>query len=243
MSLEDKIVTLAEAVGADVKELKSDKVDKVSGKGLSDRNFTQGEKTKLANIVSVTTKNISIPSHVTDPINAIDLGVSIPALVSPNEKAGMYVRDTNSALFSGESRVDVYEDYVQISAMIEGVESAIVLEPDDVIFYFLNGEDYVQHSLKEMLGKIDSGGGSGGGSVNIVQGDGLSASAVMSQYAVSEAIYDMSTMSNISYLYDMEQHAAIHALDPETATLPQLIEALQSATLMDYEFEMPPPEP
>lgn len=83
----------------------------------------------------------------------------------------------------------------------------------------------------------------GGGSVNVVQRDGFSVSAVMSQYAVTGFFYEMSTMSNISYLYDMEQHAAIHALDPETATLPQLIEALQSATLMDYEFEMPPPEP
>lgn len=243
MSLEDKIVTLAETVGADVKDLRGDKVDKVTGKGLSDRNFTQAEKTKLANIVSVTTKNISIPDHVVDPINAIDLGVSIPALVSPNEKAGMYARDTNSALFSGESRIEVYEDYVQISAMIEGVESAIVLEPDDVIFYFLNGEDYVQHSLKEMLGKIDSGGGSGGGSVNVVQEDGLSVSAVMSQYTVTKFLYQLSEIANISWTYDRLQHAAIHALDPDTATLPQLIRALQSATLTDFEFEMPPPEP
>lgn len=85
------------------------------------------------------------------------------------------------------------------------------------------------------LGKVDK--------ADIVQDIGSAPDKVMSQYAVTEVIYELSTMSNISYLYDIEQHAAIHALDPETATLPQLIRALQSATLMDYEFEMPPPEP
>lgn len=57
MSLVDKIVTMAETIGADVRELISGKVDKVSGKGLSDTNFTQAEKTKLEGIASAATKN------------------------------------------------------------------------------------------------------------------------------------------------------------------------------------------
>ena len=52
MSLENKIVVLAETIGTDVKELREGKVDKVSGKGLSDTNFTQAEKDKLASLES-----------------------------------------------------------------------------------------------------------------------------------------------------------------------------------------------
>ena len=33
-----------------IQGLQSDKVDKVEGKGLSDENFTEGEKTKLGNL-------------------------------------------------------------------------------------------------------------------------------------------------------------------------------------------------
>ena len=57
MSLENKIVTLAETIGTDVRELKNDKVDKEVGKGLSDTNFTQDEKDKLAGVASEATKN------------------------------------------------------------------------------------------------------------------------------------------------------------------------------------------
>ena len=46
MSLENKIVALAETIGTDVKELRDGKVDKVAGKVLSDTNFTQVEKNK-----------------------------------------------------------------------------------------------------------------------------------------------------------------------------------------------------
>ena len=57
MSLENKIVTMAETIGADVRGLIAGKVDKVSGKGLSDTNFTQVEKTKLSGIATGATKN------------------------------------------------------------------------------------------------------------------------------------------------------------------------------------------
>lgn len=57
MSLENKIVALAEAIGTDVKGLREGKVDKVTGKGLSDTNFTQTEKTKLVGIATGATKN------------------------------------------------------------------------------------------------------------------------------------------------------------------------------------------
>lgn len=50
MSLEDNIVALAEAMGSDVKDLREGKVDRVVGKGLSDRNFTQAEKDKLSSL-------------------------------------------------------------------------------------------------------------------------------------------------------------------------------------------------
>lgn len=52
MSLEDKIITLAETIGADVRGLINGKVDKELGKGLSDTNFTQAEKDKLAGLES-----------------------------------------------------------------------------------------------------------------------------------------------------------------------------------------------
>lgn len=98
-------------------------------------------------------------------------------------------------------------------------------------------------SQKAVTEAIAAAGGGSSGSVNVVQKDGLSASAVMSQYAVSIALYDVSTLVNISRTYCLEQHAALHALNPATATLPQLITALQSATLLDYEEYLPPPEP
>ena len=57
MSLVDKIVALAETIGADIRGLINGKVDKVSGKGLSDANFTELEKAKLDGIASAATKN------------------------------------------------------------------------------------------------------------------------------------------------------------------------------------------
>ena len=52
MSLEDKIVALAETIGTDVQKLINGKVDKELGKGLSDTNFTQAEKDKLVGLES-----------------------------------------------------------------------------------------------------------------------------------------------------------------------------------------------
>lgn len=52
MSLENKIVALAEAIGTDVGDLRDNKVDKEVGKGLSDANFTQAEKDKLSSLES-----------------------------------------------------------------------------------------------------------------------------------------------------------------------------------------------
>ena len=57
MSLEDKIVALAETIGTDVRELINGKMDKGLGGGLSDINFTQAEKTKLEGIATEATKN------------------------------------------------------------------------------------------------------------------------------------------------------------------------------------------
>ena len=57
MTLETGIKALAEAVAVDVKALEGGKVDKVAGKGLSDANFTQTEKTKLTGIATAATKN------------------------------------------------------------------------------------------------------------------------------------------------------------------------------------------
>lgn len=185
MSLVDKIVTMAETIGADVRELISGKVDKVSGKGLSDTNFTQAEKSKLAGIVSVTTKNVGIPAHNIDPIDAIDLGVSVPGLVSPNENAGVYVGDTKSALFSGNNNIEVHEDYVQIAVSSDEEGSMFALEPDDAIFILMRGEEYEQYSLKEMFRNLDAKFNSS----DVAQEVGDSSTKVMSQKASAETFY------------------------------------------------------
>lgn len=51
MSLEARIVALAQAIGADIKSLVMGKVDKVAGQGLSEVSFLQAEKTKLTGLV------------------------------------------------------------------------------------------------------------------------------------------------------------------------------------------------
>lgn len=47
MALSDRIAALAAAIGADIKALIANKVDKVSGKGLSTNDFTTAYKDKL----------------------------------------------------------------------------------------------------------------------------------------------------------------------------------------------------
>lgn len=86
MSLENKIVTMAEAIGADVRELNSVKVDKVAGKGLSDTNFTQTEKTKLSGVATGATKNRSDTlnadkshTHTTSQITGLDTALGAKA--------------------------------------------------------------------------------------------------------------------------------------------------------------------
>lgn len=62
--LVDKILALAAAIGADIKSLTSglaNKVDKVSGKGLSSNDYTTAEKNKLAAL----TGNSEMPEWTT----------------------------------------------------------------------------------------------------------------------------------------------------------------------------------
>lgn len=98
MSLENNIVALAEAIGADVKELKSGKVDKVAGKVLSDTNYTQVEKTKLTGVATGATKNRAdtlnadkVHTHTTAQVTGLDT-----ALAGKVDKVpGKVLSDTN----------------------------------------------------------------------------------------------------------------------------------------------------
>lgn len=51
MSLETRILALAQAVGADIKALIAGKVDKATGKGLSTNDYSTTEKNKLASLI------------------------------------------------------------------------------------------------------------------------------------------------------------------------------------------------
>lgn len=79
MSLENNIVALAETIGSDVKDLREGKVDKVVGKGLSDTNYTQVEKTKLTGVATGATKNRAdtlnadkVHSHTMTQVTGLD---------------------------------------------------------------------------------------------------------------------------------------------------------------------------
>lgn len=52
MSLAGAILAFVSAVGADIKTLFTNKVDKVAGKGLSSNDYTDDDKTALASLVS-----------------------------------------------------------------------------------------------------------------------------------------------------------------------------------------------
>jgi len=52
VSLDARIIALAQAIGADIKALVSGKVDQVAGKGLSANDYTSTEKTKLGGIAT-----------------------------------------------------------------------------------------------------------------------------------------------------------------------------------------------
>lgn len=98
MSLENNIVALAEAMGSDVKDLRVGKVDKVTGKELSDTNFTKAEKTKLAGVAAAATKNRAdtlnadkTHTHTTAQVTGLDT-----ALGSKVDKVtGKGLSDTN----------------------------------------------------------------------------------------------------------------------------------------------------
>lgn len=98
MSLENKIVALAEVIGTDVRDLRDGKVDKVDGKGLSDENYTLIEKTKLAGIEPESTANRDDSenadkehTHTTEQVVGLD-----DALDSKVDKvAGKGLSDTN----------------------------------------------------------------------------------------------------------------------------------------------------
>lgn len=86
MSLENKIVSLAETIGADVRELREGKVDIVVGKVLSDTNFTQVEKTKLDSVAIDATKNRAdsenankVHTHTTTQITGLDAALESKA--------------------------------------------------------------------------------------------------------------------------------------------------------------------
>jgi hypothetical protein len=72
VSLEARIVALAQAIGADIKSLVVGKVDKVAGLGLSEASFLQVEKSKLAGLV--TTAN-TLDSTVGRLLKVGDFGV------------------------------------------------------------------------------------------------------------------------------------------------------------------------
>ena len=98
MSLENKIVALAEVIGTDVRDLRDGKVDKVDGKGLPDENYTLIEKTKLAGIEPEATANRAdsanadkVHTHTTAQVTGLDT-----ALGSKVDKvAGKGLSDTN----------------------------------------------------------------------------------------------------------------------------------------------------
>jgi len=52
VSLAGAILAFVSAVGADIKTLFTNKVDKVAGKGLSSNDYTDDDKTALASLVS-----------------------------------------------------------------------------------------------------------------------------------------------------------------------------------------------
>lgn len=86
MSLENKIVALAEAIGSDVKDLRDGKIDKEVGKVLSDTNFTQVEKTKLAGVANDATKNRAdsenadkLHKHTTTQVTGLDTALGSKA--------------------------------------------------------------------------------------------------------------------------------------------------------------------
>ena len=98
MTLETGVKALAEAVAVDVKALEDSKVDKVAGKGLSETNFTELEKTKLADIASEATKNRAdslnadkLHTHTTAQVVGLDV-----ALENKVDKSlGKGLSDTN----------------------------------------------------------------------------------------------------------------------------------------------------
>lgn len=127
MSLEDKIVVLAETIGTDVRELINGKVDKELGKGLSDTSYTQAEKDKLNSVADEATKNLpdatllARENHTgTQAINTV-AGLQA-ALDAAAESGGISAEDL--------ARLVAVEDTLPHKADLEGGKLALSQMPD-----------------------------------------------------------------------------------------------------------------
>jgi hypothetical protein len=138
MTLEAGVKALAEAVAVDVKALVEVKVDKVSGKGLSDTNFTQVEKTKLSGVAVGATKNRAdtlnadkIHSHAISDVTGLSTRLSdigdLSQLLIDGDNLVDAVNGTLNAVSDAFS--EVFDRIDTLSGDVESVLIAINGEP------------------------------------------------------------------------------------------------------------------
>ena len=184
MTLENKIVTLAEAIGSDVRELKSDKVDKVTGKGLSDTNFTQTEKTKLEGIATGATKNRTdsenadkVHTHSTAQVTGLDDALTTKASkaeltagleLKVDKVTGKGLSDTNftqvektklDGIDTGatKNRVDsenADKDHTHTTAQVTGLDDTLDSKVDKVEGKGLSDTNFTQDE-KDKLASLE----------------------------------------------------------------------------------------
>lgn len=122
------ITGLTELVGL-IKGLLSDKVDKVTGKGLSTEDFTAAEKLKLASVEAgaevnaVTSVNgqtgaVSVPVGATQTVTAKTMSAS-------GWSSGVYSFETDFPNATYNIQVDLYEDCS--SAQISAFQNATIV--------------------------------------------------------------------------------------------------------------------
>ena len=188
MSLETEIATLAENIGVDVRGLRNGKVDKVDGKGLSDSNFTQAEKDKLADISTEATKNRDdalnadkVHTHTTAQVTGLDaalgdkVGITDPRLTNAREWSAATVTQTEAEAGTASTRRAWTAQRVRqaVNAWWQLVTSGFGRN-----FIAASNEQAARNVLQ--LGTTATG--------NTVQEEGSSQTDVMSQKAVTDAI-------------------------------------------------------
>ena len=186
MTLENKIVALAEAVGSDVRDLREGKVDKVTGKGLSDTNFTQVEKTKLDGIASEATKNRAdslnadkAHTHSTAQVTGLDTALATKASkaeltaglsLKVDTVTGKGLSDTNFtqvektkldgiATGATKNRADTLnadKAHTHTTAQVTGLDDALESKVDKVAGKVLSDTNFTQ-AEKTKLSGIDTG--------------------------------------------------------------------------------------